>query len=92
MTNINRTYKGAEYTVTRYVEHGANIVQLRGRWPDAQLRAKRLAYDALEGVALLDRPVAHRAMNTVDNWVKPAKGGRHDLTAGPVVISITRAL
>lgn len=92
MTNINRTYKGKEYTVTRYVANGANIVQLRGRWPDAQLQARRLAYDVLKDLALLDRPVAHRAMNTIDNWVKPAKGGRHDLTAGPAVISITRDL
>lgn len=88
----NRTYKGVEYTVTRYVANSANIVHLRGRWPHAQLLAKRLAYDALEGLALLDRPVAHRVMNTIDLWVKPAKGGRHDLSAGPVVISITRNL
>lgn len=88
----NRTYKGTEYTVACCITDGTGTVQHRGRWPDAQLLAKRLAYSELESMALLDRPVAHRVMNTVDLWTKPQKSGQLTVSFRDCTISITRSL
>lgn len=40
----------------------------RKRLDAAKLKGKRMAYDLLAGNGLLDRPIAHNAMDIIERW------------------------